>query len=277
MELTIKKIRKLTWSDISNGADLKERMELANYFDQVPTLQAFVRLRSGYKLAQKKCKNNGVGTPISTYLNSFKKGSKKLRAILSKAKFQKGTAISRQIRTFCYLVGTEIPEPDIIKKIHIAWTKNFFSNDVRSFVFKFFNNTLGLAARVQHFNANTDPACSMCKKSKNLPAPRETFDHFFWYCPHVESIRKIFETRIMAMQITKWYFFIGPEGNSQHTDAIRCILDIFRYTLWTFKLRNRKLNWHSFYDSYNYTMGILVNTSKKLETQLTNFYRYRDE
>jgi hypothetical protein len=141
----------------------------------------------------------------------------------------------------------------------------------------FFNNTLGLAARVHHFNANTDPACSMCKKSKILPAPRETFDHFFWYCLEVESIRKNFETRIMAMQMTKRYFFIGPEGNSQHNNAIRCILDIFRYTLWTFKLRNRKLNWLSFYDSYNYSMGILVNTSKKLELQLTNFYRYRDE
>jgi hypothetical protein len=77
--------------------------------------------------------------------------------------------------------------------------------------------------------------------------------------------------------MTKRYLFIGPEGNSQHNNAIRCILDIFRYTLWTFKLRNWMLNWHSFYDSYNYSMGIIVNTSKKLELQLTNFFRYRDE
>jgi hypothetical protein len=117
------KIRKLTWSDISDGADLKNRMELANYFGQVPTLRAFARLRSGYRLTLKKCKNNEAGAPIGTYINSFKKGSKKLRAILSKAKIQKGTVISRQIRTFYNLVGTKIPETDIIKKIHVAWTK----------------------------------------------------------------------------------------------------------------------------------------------------------
>jgi hypothetical protein len=43
-------------------------------------------------------------------------------------------------------------------------------------------------ARASHFRAKTSPECTFCTLKKLLPAPKETIEHLFWYCPAVNNV-----------------------------------------------------------------------------------------
>jgi hypothetical protein len=112
----------------------------------------------------------------------LKKGSKKLRKVLNNVKSSTGTKNNRNscpIKKFSEIGGVDYPEKEVINLINSRWSKNYYSSDMRTFLFKLNHNTLGLNVRVHHINPDRDEACTFCIRSKNLPAERESFSHFF--------------------------------------------------------------------------------------------------
>jgi hypothetical protein len=93
--------------------------------------------------------------------------------------------------------------------INGLWSKNYFGSELRTFIFKLHGNTLGLNSHIHHINAEREPTCSFCLKAKNFPCMRETFEHFFWYCPQTASIIKTFSDRYLTAELTKELFFTG--------------------------------------------------------------------
>ncbi len=84
---------------------------------------------------------------------------------------------------------TEIPNPG---NVHFAvnaglWNNSGFTNRQKMFLFKFYNNTLGINTRTSHFAQNGTRHCFFCSK-KRLPEQNdETFTHLFFTCSTVQD------------------------------------------------------------------------------------------
>jgi hypothetical protein len=96
------------------------------------------------------------------------------------------------IDRFFDIAGLEACNVSTKKVLNSIWTIHFFPSDIKTFLFKLHHNILGLNSRVFHINPQREPTCSFCVKEKNLPAERETFQHFFWYCPTTRKMIKKF-------------------------------------------------------------------------------------
>ena len=127
-------------------------------------------------------------TDLTTFCNRFKRGSKPFRRILD------GPArdeIPRNILTFAE--GTQtIIGVDMSRIINGLWGFSFFSNNMRVFLFKLHNNTLGLNNRVAHFIRDHSPICTFCCIMRRNDAQDETVLHLFYDCEYVERVRDAF-------------------------------------------------------------------------------------
>ena len=58
------------------------------------------------------------------------------------------------------------------------------------FLFKFFNNILGINTRLSHFVPNHSRGCTFCTLNGTIPIPDETFLHIFFECGTVKEVIK---------------------------------------------------------------------------------------
>jgi hypothetical protein len=139
---------------------------------------------------------------------------------------------------YASIAGTEPVLTQAKPYINGMWTLNFFPSDIKTFLFKLHHNILGLNSRVHHINEDRDPSCTFCCKAKNLPAERETFQHFFWDCPSVNSIIKVFfETFFRdGVELTKEFFLYGTSPGQHYNPAVAVVCAVLKYTLWVIKL-----------------------------------------
>jgi hypothetical protein len=115
------------------------------------------------------------------------------------------TQVSKtQTTTFATVSGSVIPTNDIYGSIISAWSKNALSNRFRTFLFKFYNNILGLNTRVSHFDNNVSRKCTLCTINQQsvftnanpgtvpVPVPDETFKHLFFDCSVTKNLHSAF-------------------------------------------------------------------------------------
>ena len=97
----------------------------------------------------------------------------------------------KTVTVFYNLIEIERRAEKIIKSNNSLWGIHWLKNRVREFLFKFFNNKLGLNTRVSHFVEDFDRSCDLCKASKTLPACEESFTHLFIFLLYnVQLLRK---------------------------------------------------------------------------------------
>ena len=84
--------------------------------------------------------------------------------------------------SFFTLVRLPVPNKEIIETVLGLWNTGGLNNRIRTFIFKFYNNLLGLNTRLSHFVANQTRGCTFCEGTVT-PAPDETFIHLFLECP----------------------------------------------------------------------------------------------
>jgi hypothetical protein len=77
------------------------------------------------------------------------------------------------------------------KFLNSMWTKNYFSNQDRTFFFKLYNNTLGYNNAVAHFVQGHTPYCSFCDLTRSPDQNNETPLHLFFEC---RSVCDVLET-----------------------------------------------------------------------------------
>ena len=182
------------------------------------------------------------------FLNKLKKGSKKIRTVLDREAIDQSQPENLVIvESFARITNTTVPNVDCLKKSLSSWNSFCFTSDFREFLFKQRNNTLGIGARVAHFDENADERCTFCRILYQETRQHEDFIHLFRTCPIttglLQNIFRRFQILIQApgpdpdnnFDNMFWYGIDGTE----HSQALQVFFDIFRYCLWKFKTRRR--------------------------------------
>jgi hypothetical protein len=116
--------------------------------------------------------------------------------------------------------------------LNSLWTCNYFSNAEKTFLFKFYNNTLGYNNAVAHFVRGHSPTCTFCNITNEPDQNPETPSHLFFDCPSVcEFVENIFK-RVMDDEdftLGKREFFATFEnrGNSIAKNKVLTIVSKF--------------------------------------------------
>ena len=121
--------------------------------------------------------SNGSAVSISDAFCTIVKPAAKARVILANPKLKThniSTLIST--RTFFRLIQLNYDDEFKFDLNISAWNWSFLPNRIRTFIFKFHNNILGINVRTSHFAAVPIRGCFFSSSSGILPVPDETFD-----------------------------------------------------------------------------------------------------
>ena len=119
--------------------------------------------------------------PVPDFFGSFNKGSKSCRTFLGKAQGNSYDVNKiPSILTFFTLIQLDIPDASTIGNFLSLWNLSFIPNKLRDFIFKFYNNRLGINTRTSHFGSNTRN-CTFCT-ILGTPSRDESFIHLFLEC-----------------------------------------------------------------------------------------------
>ncbi len=192
-----------------NVNGLKTRQELFLSTGTNLSLVGYARLGTclNHYVSRIKAKtdNDGSKKSIFSTVGRLKKQGPKIRELLLKRR-KKPFDLSKQTQTttFATVSGSVTPPNDIYGSIISAWAKNAISNRFRTFLFKFYNNILGLNTRVSHFDNNVNRKCTLCTINQHslfiytnpgtvpVPVPDETFRHLFLDCPLTKDLHSDF-------------------------------------------------------------------------------------
>jgi hypothetical protein len=270
--------------DVTSNGNLKSINQLLPILGVRISVQCHSFMASAFKRSSKAFQRPGLATMhFNDFLLSKKKSSRPFRKILTTAWIETSLKKSKiPLENFCKIAGTENILPQISKWISGKWTLHFLPSDIKTFLFKLHHNILGLNSRINHINANRDPACTFCLKANNLPAERETFQHFFWECPTSNNlIIKFLENFFRAdLPASKELFLYGTALGMQYNNTTGIVCGIFQYTFWAIKLKKRFPTWPLVKNEFLYHLNTALGASKKFKQQILtcNLHKqYRDE
>ena len=140
--------------------------------------------------------------------------------------------------------------PDVTQlgRMHCIWSINFLAIRTREFIFKFYNNSLGLNTRISNFVENIDRSCALCTAGAILPACEESFCHLFFYCSVTKKIQDEFLQRhfpVLAHRLVteddkkKLWFEFRDKDDINYNLLLSVTFCIFQSTIWEFKLKKR--------------------------------------
>jgi hypothetical protein len=187
-----------------------------------------------------------VSSTLATFFQRFKKGSKPIRKIFEHCRNEKINVKHRQnIKTFFRLTGIRTDDVSIIESCCKTWMFPFFENKTREFLFKFYNNLLGLNVRVSHFNNNIGRGCTFCTIKNADPVPDETFLHLFFDCPESYKLRTDFLTTLVPefsnatrhKKIELYFLSVNPLTNKNDNIFLTALTSFFNNFIWTCKLQ----------------------------------------
>ena len=209
-------------------------------------------------------------------LNSSK-GSKRFRHKLTKnTEKGKGWTIQNitQVKTYKKLTGVENVTDVRAINLLSSWNNTMLNNKIRTFLFKFYNNILGLNSRVAKFNNEIDPSCTFCTTNKLFPAEKESFSHLFYYCPTTNKLLSTFLERFFTINSLTATEFFASKINEKEDDnkALQLALDIFRYYIKIPTVGN-------IFNEINDTIGTIYSLSSKTKhaAESCNFFRHGRE
>jgi hypothetical protein len=216
---------------------------------------------------------------LLSFLQRQKKGSKKIRKILdSEAINQSNPTALRIVESFATITLTAVPNENTVKNALSVWNNFYFSNDFREFLFKQRNNTLGVGARVFHFDENTDERCTFCRILYPPTRNREDFIHLFRTCPITVGLLRNLIIKF-RLQITapgadpdpvfdNLYWYGIEEGESKLVLLI--FFDLFRFVLWKFKTRRLLPRITDVGDILTNILDTILTLKPKLRAQIFN-------
>jgi hypothetical protein len=260
----------LTWEKLTENFIFRSRRDIRQFLGITMNADQYEKLKSSYANAHRKYYSAGDKIlTLHDFFAGIKKGSRKLRTVASQSKNNSNSA-KCSINKYLNIAGVEIPERQIIVKLNNNWTRHFLNSDFRTFLFKLYNNTLGINARVYHYNPERGPECTFCLKKKNLPADRETIQHFFWHCPTSNQSITVLSNSLLNFELTKVNFFLGTDDRNVYNDALMVIFDLIKYILWLARIRRAIPTTHSMTSDFTYLWCIILDSSKRIKSLVTN-------
>jgi len=189
--------------------------------------------------------NDGTSVPLFMSLQLKKPGTK-IRSLMIKRR-KKPFNLENTPTCKSFFNITEIPYPGNVNFAVNAglWNNSGFTNRQKMFLFKFYNNTLGINTRTSHFAQNGTRHCFFCSK-KRLPEQNdETFTHLFFTCStvqdwHEQFINKCFPELLPLDDMRKKsLWFLGFHDEMFTPIVIHAFLS-FQYCVWEAKLKKKQ-------------------------------------
>jgi hypothetical protein len=248
-------LRSLTYSDCYLNGSFKSQadfLEMGLNFTQ----SVWMRLRSALSYAKVKLHEQNpvmiIPMSVQRFLDSFKKGSKKFRIVMAAQPINSmETSSLVTVTSFSNITETPIPSNESLSFILCTWNVFFLPNYLREFIFMCRNNQIRVGARAAHFLDRADGRCTFCKMVNANCITRETFNHFFFLCPITNNLLRGLTINLGAKilkenQLFPRAFWYGDTGVVTDADtenpidkSLQLFYDIFRYSVWKFKLRRQ--------------------------------------
>jgi hypothetical protein len=226
-----------------NDGNVVTREQLRDNLGLDLTALPYFVLRNACIVAKTRYKKNEVSqqrrVSIETLMLRRKKGSNHLRKLF---------AVSHQLET-PHNIQKFASNIDIVitneqsRVLNSLWTCNYFSNAERTFLFKFYNNTLGYNNAIAHFVRGHSPTCTFCNITNEPDQNPETPSHLFFDCPSVWEFAENIFKRVMDDEdftLGKREFFATFEnrGNSNAKNRVLTIVSKFIIKhIWDCKVR----------------------------------------
>ena len=241
---------------------------------------------------KKRTANNGLAISLMFFLKRSEKGSKKYRNVLTvgdNSAKKKVISEAPVVVSFFNLIQKERPDPLHLNRMHNFWSYNFLPIRTREFVFKFFNNSLGLNTRISNFVENVDRSCSLCVASKVGPACEESFSHLFLYCPVTKKLQEEFllkylpdileNLRTSSDRKILWFEF-RYKNDLNFNILLSVVICLFQNTIWEFKLKKKAPAFITFCNELLVKIDAVLSSSpvlKRLKIEnVNNYHIFRD-
>jgi hypothetical protein len=261
----------LTWSNLTSNGRVLPRIEIQARLGLYFTDEKYLVLKTAYRIATRKYhKDVEKSHTMRQFICGFKKGSRNFRKVITRAENTINMAECRAVRTYLRTVDVETLSSRRASNIMSNWNKNFLPSSIRVFIFKFYNSMLGLNCRVSHFNPGINASCTFCDDRKLLPAPKETMEHLFYYCPLVHKLIIGFCTKYLRNpELDRVTFFTSDITEFEvKNNSLNIVLDIFRYVVWQYKLKKKYPTSLEFWPEFEYQLSTVTGSSQRFVSEL---------
>jgi hypothetical protein len=86
--------------------------------------------------------------------------------------------------------------------------------------------------------------------------------------PQVSVVLIPFLNRHITFEVTKRNYLFGISNDNNFSEPLALVFDILKYVFWQLKLRGRLPNRHNVECEFNYLLGLVLNSNKKLKGQV---------
>jgi exonuclease III len=270
-ERVINNLKNLKMSDLFEGNTFVTKINFQRHFTSQIGRQLWDKLDKIRRAAVTRYGGDPYkkSDSLENFFQTWKSCSKKIRIILGET-------------NMCYVPHNMIKFADnteiiigeqLAKHKNSLWNRSYFSNDMRTFIFKMHNNTLPFNTILSHFVRGIDRNCSFCDLTFNQIEEDETILHLFYNCNVSETMRENFFkwiTNDQAFSTTRREFF-GQflKSNNFLNELLNFSLLLLMKFLWDCKVRKCLPNFallKSFFGEEITTMRLV---SKKFSQILT--------
>ena len=198
----------------------------------------------------------------------------------------------RPVNTIARLTDTTIPVGPHLSNCLSLWTCVWLSNDIRNFLYKLRNNDLSLNNRLNSYDSNVDPRCTFCRIVGPDRTVRDGLNHAFLKCytsdkllrEVVKRCEPVPDIETQEFRQVFWYgSAITEDDDTEFTNnsnlAGLIIFDLFKYTVWKFRIRRKVPNSVAFLREFDFTLNIVTTGSKRIkdlisaQNMFSNFVR----
>jgi exonuclease III len=231
-------LKNLTIRDLWHNGNFVSKRNFVINTNLNPNNQLWTDLDKIRRAAVHKYNSNSVpGISLSTFFDTWKRGSKKVRNILCK---ESRKFIPHNIIKFSNTIDLVI-DLNVSRVLNKLWNRYYFSNSLRTFIFKLHNNTLVTNTVLSNFVRGLSRNCTFCNITGNQEPEDETILHLFFTCRTVEPILENFYSWVHGNNefiVSRRNFFTTPEGININSNEILLVINhlVMKY-LWEIKLR----------------------------------------
>jgi hypothetical protein len=276
------RVLNLTWGSLTVNGVFVTKPEIDNILGETLTREQYCNLRVAYRSAVNRYqKIDGMSVTIAEFLARFKKGSRYFRNVIGYGRSRIKVSDSRPCKTFARLIDCPVPEETRAVALYTSWSSHFLNTSIRVFLFKFYNNILGINTRVANFNPNISAGCTFCCISGPFPVPAETFTHLFFDCNHVQNILvRLHDKYLCNFNFNTNSFFITDINEKECENwPVMLFFNIVRYNIWQNKLEKKTPVFYKLCAEIEYAFEIIYGISTKVYDMFNNctyFQKIRD-
>jgi len=276
------RLNQLTFKDIMVGKDLVSFDNFRWHTGIEINRTSYNKIKNGFEVLTKKAGNFWAMLDTTRTrdakenLRACKKPGKMLRNLIEKQEDQSRLLNQARLKSYLKIIAETDSVPVIstsrARSLLSGWDFKYLPSELRTFVLKFYSNTLGLASRVAHFNQEVDQRCTFCILKNLNPANRESFVHLFFNCPVTKKcldiiFRTCFETETPHQEKV---FLCNFSDQEEKNIPIQTVLDIARYLIWKCKIAKKLPNSTLIIEEINFLLGAIFKVSPKLRQKFVN-------